>query len=65
MKVISLNRTDCKLELIHQNKLKILILDHPIYIQRPMLMVDAIILNTNNMSNMNIFYQYLFAVTIS
>jgi hypothetical protein len=34
MKVISLDRTDCKLELIHQNKLKTLILDHPIYISK-------------------------------
>jgi hypothetical protein len=31
MKVISLNGTDCKLELIHQNRLKTLILDHPVY----------------------------------
>jgi len=31
MKVISLDRIDCKLELIHQNKLKTLILDHPVY----------------------------------
>ena len=55
MKVISLDGTDCKLEIIHQNKLKTSIIDHLVY-PKPMLMVNAIILNRNNIYNINTFY---------